>query len=91
MSSDESPAGGSEPRTVTVEIELTRPVAEQATVAGALAGQSLHEFIDEAILTRLQAVDNILHDESEIDLPDDFDPEAWRERYQHIREVELYE
>lgn len=77
---------------VSFTVEVTRPVAEQIVTAAALVGKHPVRFIEDATLNRLQAVDNIIHDETEhVELPDDFDPAAWRERYQHIRRLELYD
>lgn len=81
--------GGDE--SISVEVELSRPVAEQVAAASTLIGVPPSEFIDEAILGRLQAVDNIIHQDAHIDLPEDFDAEAWRKRYEHIRRPEVYD
>lgn len=76
---------------ITFKVEVSKPVAEQVVAASTLVGVTPVEFIDESILNRLQAVDNILHQEAHIDLPDGFDAEAWRERYEDIRRPEVYD
>lgn len=76
---------------VTISIEVTQPVAEQIVAAAALSGQHPTEFVELSVLNRLQAIDNLLHGDETIELPADFDAEAWRERYEHIRRPEVYE
>lgn len=76
-------------RTVTFSFEATRPVAEQVIAAAQLVGVHPAEFVETAVLNRLQAVDNVLHEDTHIGLPEDFDAEAWRERYDHIRRPEV--
>lgn len=72
----------------TVELELDEPIVEQVDAAAELVGVTPDEFMETAILGRLQAVDNILHGDTHVPLPPDFDPEAWRERYEHIRRLD---
>jgi hypothetical protein len=76
---------------VSIEIELSKPVAEQVAAASALLGEDPSKFIDDAILGRLQAIDNLVHGDEHIELPDDFDADAWRDRYRSIRRLEVYE
>lgn len=77
--------------TVPITIEVTEPVAEQIVAAAALTGQHPTAFVEEAVLNSLQAVDNLMHGDEHIELPDDFDAEAWRRRYEHIRRPEVYD
>lgn len=71
--------------TETIELEVSKPVAEQIDAAATLVGTTREDFVDEAVLNRLQAIDNILHDDAHVDIPPHFDPDAWRERYEEIR------
>lgn len=73
---------------ISVSVELTRPVAAQVVAASQLLDQTPGEFIDDAVLGRLQSIDNVLHGEPHIDLPPDFDADAWRDRYENIRRLE---
>lgn len=79
------PWKGDDIEMVEVTVTVTKPVAKQIEAAAKLTGQSPEEFAEEGILTQLQALDNVLHNETNIDIPDDFDVGAWRRRYEEIR------
>lgn len=70
----------------TVEVELTPAVLGQVDAAAELTGRDRAGFVEQAILTRLEALDNVLYGDPHTPIPPEFDTDEWRKRWETIRE-----